>query len=183
MRCSSCEPLLDRYVEGTLEPRRMAAISAHLRDCSACANLLTELRVIDALLATTREAELAPNFTFAVMAETRTIARVAPRRVRLWLIGALYLTLAWVLLGVAALAGGGRIAWAAALWGAARAQSADAFAALSGAAHGLGSSAPITIGIVVAVLAIDIVLALGAIYFHRTLRPRLAAQLSPREVA
>ena len=72
MRCSSCEPLLDRYVEGTLTPREMARVTAHLRSVRTAKRCLTELRVVDALLATTAPVELAPNFTFAVMAEART---------------------------------------------------------------------------------------------------------------
>ncbi|MGA7570105.1 MAG: zf-HC2 domain-containing protein, partial [Candidatus Aquilonibacter sp.] len=72
MRCSSCEPLLDRYIEGTLTPREMTRVTAHLHACPHCESLLTELRVVDALLATTAPMELAPNFTFAVMAEARS---------------------------------------------------------------------------------------------------------------
>jgi predicted anti-sigma-YlaC factor YlaD len=42
MRCSACEPLLDRYVEGTLKPPQMIAISAHLPECESCRALLEE---------------------------------------------------------------------------------------------------------------------------------------------
>ena len=50
MRCSSCEPLLDRYIEGTLKARQMLDITEHLSECADCRELLDELKVIDALL-------------------------------------------------------------------------------------------------------------------------------------
>ena len=73
MRCSSCEPLFDRFLEGTLTPREQSEVAAHVRSCTGCALLLEELKVVDALLFTTQAAELPINFTFAVMAETRTM--------------------------------------------------------------------------------------------------------------
>src|SRR5579864_7491755 len=63
VRCSSCEPLLDRYVEGTLLPRTMAQVRTHVRDCDACRELLDELKAVDGLLFTTRVPELPQNFT------------------------------------------------------------------------------------------------------------------------
>ena len=81
MRCSACEPLLDRYVEGTLKPPQMIAITAHLRDCESCRALLEELRAVDGLFATTPVMDLPQNFTFAVMAEARALpAPRAPHR-------------------------------------------------------------------------------------------------------
>jgi anti-sigma factor RsiW len=96
VRCSSCEILLDRYVEGTLSPREMAHVSAHLRTCAHCRPLLMELRVVDALLATTKSVELAPNFTFAVMAEVRTAPIAATRALSVWAVLAFYVIAAWI---------------------------------------------------------------------------------------
>src|ERR1700752_4100334 len=97
MHCSSCEPLLDRYLEGTLTPRQMARVREHVNRCAHCASLLTELRVVDALLATTRPVELAPNFTFAVMAETRATPMHAAPRFPLWGALSAYIVAAWLL--------------------------------------------------------------------------------------
>ena len=98
MRCSSCELDLDRYLEGSLSSARMALVASHLAACASCQIVLEELRVVDALLATTRPAELPPNFTFAVLAEARDLK--APRQ-RAWrrpvLLGVTYLIAAWTL--------------------------------------------------------------------------------------
>jgi anti-sigma factor RsiW len=77
MHCSSCEPFLDAYVDGTLSPARAAKVATHVDACSRCASLLAELRVIDGLLLAPRQIDLAANFTFKVMAETRSMP--APR--------------------------------------------------------------------------------------------------------
>ncbi len=59
MRCSWCEPLLDAYVEGTLDAAQTGAMAAHLRTCTACDAAHRRLRVVDALLMTARAPELA----------------------------------------------------------------------------------------------------------------------------
>ena len=82
MRCSSCEPLLDRYLEGTLTPRGMIDTAAHIKSCGACARLVDEVKVVDALLFTTDVPELPANFTFAVMAEARSLPAPKPLRHR-----------------------------------------------------------------------------------------------------
>ena len=58
VHCSSCEPLLDRYFEGTLSPRRMRR-SASTAKCTHCEALLDEVNVIDALLETTQRPDCA----------------------------------------------------------------------------------------------------------------------------
>ncbi len=73
MRCSYSETRLDAYVDGTLAPRERARVEAHLARCTACAELVAELRVVDALLLTPRRLEPAANFTFKVMAEVRPL--------------------------------------------------------------------------------------------------------------
>lgn len=97
MRCSSCEAHLDRYVEGTLPHARMALLRTHLQDCASCSAMLEELRVVDALLATARRTEPAANFTFAVMAEVRSMPQPKPRTWRrTLLLGAAYVVAAWI---------------------------------------------------------------------------------------
>ncbi|MBV8280867.1 MAG: zf-HC2 domain-containing protein, partial [Candidatus Eremiobacteraeota bacterium] len=52
MRCSSCESLLDAFVDAALEPGRAAAVAAHLESCRSCETLHRRLRVVDGLLMT-----------------------------------------------------------------------------------------------------------------------------------
>jgi hypothetical protein len=63
--------------------------------------LLEELKAVDALLFTTNAADLPANFTFAVMAETRSLPAPKMRQHPIGSFVALYVTAAWV----AALAG------------------------------------------------------------------------------
>ncbi len=176
MRCSSCEPLLDQYVEGTLAPRTMSAVSAHLKTCDACRVLLTELRVVDALLATSPKLELPPNFTFALMADIRSLA--PPKRVSHplwpWLTG--YVLVAWVLaFGTVSTHG----TLAPMLTDIVRSAFADAqqlLGVFSGAAQAFGSSNMTFIAGVVTLLVIDGLFVAGVFAFYRSLRSRLAAQ-------
>ena len=172
MRCSSCEILLDRYVEGTLPPARMAAVSRHVRTCTSCERLLTELRVVDALLATTKPVELAPNFTFAVMAETHAIA--APRRPARapWRVLAVYVTAAWLVACAGSLLGlsGTVRSVVAPLF----AGAANALAAAAGVAHGLAGTVPAALALSLGVLAVDGGLAILAYTAYRRLRPFVA---------
>ena len=149
MRCSSCEPLLDRYLEGTLSPREMIDTSAHIATCAACARLLEEVKVIDALLFTTDVPELPNNFTFAVMAETRSLP--APKRLqhRVWSFVTLYVTAAWI--------------------------AAQSF---SGGASGIAQGAPALATFGVGVLSVDLALAAVAATVYFLIRPRLAAHLA-----
>ncbi|HMD02068.1 MAG TPA: zf-HC2 domain-containing protein, partial [Candidatus Baltobacteraceae bacterium] len=73
MRCSSFEPLLDDFVDGTLDSKNRNHVATHLEGCESCSALLRELRVIDALLLTPRLLEPAQNFTFKAMADVRAI--------------------------------------------------------------------------------------------------------------
>jgi anti-sigma factor RsiW len=99
MRCSSSEARLDAYVEGTLPPRERALVAAHVAACPACATLLEEFRVIDALLVTPRTLEPAPNFTFKVMAEVRALPQPHVHRTPALAVLATYVAFAWAALG------------------------------------------------------------------------------------
>ncbi len=182
MRCSSCEPLLDRYVEATLQPRQMSAVSAHLRTCDACASLLTELRVVDALLATTPPSELAPNFTFAVMAEVNGIRMHEPRRISPWALLAFYLVGAWIALTGAYVVFGSHVPRIASAVGAFTSALGTSIVTVASVLHGFGPAGPITVGIVSAILLLDLLLIGGLIYFHRSVRPRLATVFARSEV-
>ena len=181
MRCSSCEIVLDRYVEGTLPAREMAAVSRHLQTCDACTHLLGELRVVDALLATTKSVDLAPNFTFAVMAEARALRIIERRSLSLWAVLSFYVIAAWLGLSGIALVSGGRLPWLGAGLSSIRNGIGDAFAAVAGAAQGFGSVTPLVVGTVAAILVLDVVLAATIFIAYRTIRPRLAAQLARSE--
>ncbi|HYL26431.1 MAG TPA: zf-HC2 domain-containing protein, partial [Candidatus Nitrosotalea sp.] len=95
MRCSSCEPELDSYLEGTLSPREAAAVAAHVRACRSCDALLGELRVIDALLETARVPGVAARFTDAVVSATQQTPVRKPRRLPFGAGLLLYVAIAW----------------------------------------------------------------------------------------
>lgn len=183
MRCSSCEQHLDRYVEGTLAPRQMLVISSHLQGCEPCASLVQELRVVDALLATTQPVELPPNFSFAVMAEVRGIPIRQPRRAAVWSWLFVYLVGAWSLIAGSYAIFGTRAPWISNGAGAILSVAREGIAAINGVAHGLGAGSPLLIAVVFAVLVVDAMLAGGLIYFHRSIRPRLAAVLNRSEAS
>jgi anti-sigma factor RsiW len=103
VRCSSCEPLLDAYLEAALRPRDTLTVAAHLRDCSGCSALLSELRVVDALLTTARAPEVAGDITPAVISATHATRPETPRRPPLGFALLLYLGIAWTLVALAAL--------------------------------------------------------------------------------
>jgi anti-sigma factor RsiW len=106
MRCSSCEPLLDAYLENALPPRQMRAVATHVRRCRSCEALLAELRVVDALLTTASPpGGVGSDFTAAVVSAMPQAPQPAPRRIPLWIYLALYLALGWIAFGVTALLG------------------------------------------------------------------------------
>ena len=183
MRCSSCEILLDRYVEATLPPRQMSAVSAHLKTCDACAALVTELRVVDALIATTKSVDLPANFTFAVMAEARTMPVAIERRLSVWSLLVFYLVAAWIALSGAFALLGPRVAFLERPFVAFWSYAGDTFAALTGIAHGVAPAAPVVVGVVFFVLFIDALLAGALIFFYRAVRPRLATALARSEAS
>ncbi|MFZ0364883.1 MAG: zf-HC2 domain-containing protein, partial [Candidatus Cybelea sp.] len=103
MRCSSCEPRLDAYLEGALPRRQARAIAGHLHACKSCNALLHELRVVDALLSTTRPPKVAADFTASVVSATDVRPPKAPRRVPIVAALLLYVGVAWTLAAIAAI--------------------------------------------------------------------------------
>jgi anti-sigma factor RsiW len=73
--CNSAEALFEAYLDDTLLPARRARLLAHVNACGRCKGVLQELRVVDALIASPRVVELPENFTFATMAEVRSLPR------------------------------------------------------------------------------------------------------------
>ncbi|HUN29799.1 MAG TPA: zf-HC2 domain-containing protein [Alphaproteobacteria bacterium] len=181
MRCSSCEPLLDRYVEGTLSAREMSRVAAHLRTCPHCESLLTELRVVDALLATTAPVELAPNFTFAVMAEARSTPVHVRRKLSLWAVATFYVIGAWIALSGLYAVLGGRVPYLASSGRALAHAGSQGVAALSATAQSVSPAAPLVLGSVIGVLLLDALIVIGGVILYRSARARLAAHLDRSE--
>lgn len=179
MRCSSCEPLLDRYLEGTLPPAQMRSIAEHLRECPNCSELLEEVKVIDGLLATTRVPELPENFTFAVMAEVNSMPAPRARQHPVWSFLALYSAAVWAAV-IAAMAMSGtspRVVIAAIASGLGK------LGIISGAfgaqlSHGLTHAMPSLAAFGLGVLIIDIAIACAFALLYFVVRPRLVARLA-----
>jgi anti-sigma factor RsiW len=108
VNCTSSEQQFEAYLDNTLIPVRRASLLAHLGTCGRCKGILDELRVVDALLASPREIELPENFTFATMAEVRSMPKPhvshAPAPVVAYLVS--FLVAAWLLIGAAFVFGG-----------------------------------------------------------------------------
>ncbi len=173
MRCSSCELLLDDYLEGTLSPRRSRAVAEHVRACAACAGLLEELRVIDALLTTARAPRVGAGFTAAVVSATHATPTRAPRRIPFGVALLLYLGAAWTLAALAALYAPdvSRIAWGAATF------ARDNFSAFGAAARAVAPAAPFAAAAVTGVLLIDLLLLAAVFFGYRRFRPLIALYL------
>ncbi|MEO9169881.1 MAG: zf-HC2 domain-containing protein [Candidatus Baltobacteraceae bacterium] len=183
MRCSSFETLLDRFAEGTLPAPQMQRVRAHVERCDSCAALLTELRVVDALLATTSPAALAPNFTFALMAEVRSMRAPQLRSRSVWSGLAFYLVATWVVICGSIAVFGARLSTIGTATEAARTSLAHGAGAIAGAAHALGPATPAVIGVGVGVLAMDVILIGLIALFYYTVRPRLSARLARSEAS
>ncbi len=179
MRCSSCEPLLDRYIEGTLTPRQMIDITRHLRECASCRELLEEVKAVDGLLATTLVADLPENFTFAVMAEVRTSPAPRARQHPVWSFLVLYSAAAWVAAVLVMVLTGTR---PGAILGAVSAGLARAGVLSStvsaNLSHGLSHLTPTLAAFGAGVLAIDFALGCAFALLYFVIRPRVAARLA-----
>lgn len=186
MRCSSFEALLAGFADGSLPARQATRVAAHLRECSDCRDLLTELKVVDGMLATTPASELPLNFTFAVMAEVRYL-RVPPprRRAPLWAAIAAYVLAAWCLAGLAFYYYGSPNAKAPILqWlHGTSATWLGAGNAVASAWHPDGISAWLLAAAFAIVLIADALALAAILVFYRRLRPQLVAQISTSEGA
>jgi len=185
MRCSSCKPLIDRYADGSLSTTQLLRLSHHLEDCAQCGTLLHELRSVDGLLRTMTPAEPSTNFSFAVMAEVRTMPapRAAASNIGALIAG--YTVVSWAIIALWMRVSGISVhtAMNAALASLSRANE-TLHAVGSGALSSFGSSTPVLTAYVAGVLALDLVVAAGIIFIYFYLRPRLAAHLaSAREAS
>ena len=179
MQCSFCKPLLDRYLEGTLPARDLLRIASHLENCAPCSTLLEELKAVDGLLATIGTPAPAANFTFAVMAEVRSMpVPVTPRLNVAALLGA-YVAGAWAVVALWLRLAHVDVATAFANGGNAVTQFFSAAHGIAtGALASFGHGAPLVTTFVIGVLALDLAVAAGLVLVYRTVRPRLAAHLA-----
>jgi anti-sigma factor RsiW len=97
--CNSSEALFEAYLDHTLTPAQRARLLAHLNGCGGCKGMLEELRVVDALLAGPRVVGLPENFTFATMAEVRSLPRPHVSHAPVFAYVVSYLVAAWLLVG------------------------------------------------------------------------------------
>lgn len=180
MRCSSCEPQLDAYVEAMLDPARAHALAAHLQSCARCEEIHRRLRAVDGLLLTARVADLRDDFTARVMAEVRCLPSPLPANKPLLPLAAFYLVAAWIAAIAAAIVthprlpiGTGAIAGAGGI-----------VRAVEQGMQAVWPIAPVALPVVVAVLAVDALLFAAVVFFYRRIRPRLNAYLAaPVEVS
>jgi len=177
MRCSSFEPLLDEFVDGTLPLDVHARVAAHAEECASCGALLAELRVIDALLLTPRRLEPAPNFNFAVMAEVRSLPQPHASRFHALPVLGIYLAFAWSVIGFFFILGKSAAHSALGFAGAALSGAASSFTSVAAATSHLlaGQSLEISTAMA-AILGFDLVAVAIAIAGINVLRPRLAAR-------
>ena len=101
MNCRWSEERFERFLDGDLTPRDRSTLLAHVDACDGCRGLLEELRVVDALLLEPRTVTLAPNFTFATMAEVRALPTPAPKSVPVAAYAVCYLVATWSLIAAA----------------------------------------------------------------------------------
>jgi anti-sigma factor RsiW len=177
VRCSSCEPLLDAYLEASLRPFESRTVTAHLRGCRSCTALLGELRIVDALLATARPPGVAADFTAAVVSATRETPTHAKPRMPLGIALLLYLGVAWTLALVAAL----RLNDVSAMASSLMAMATRDLAAIDAAVRALAPATPVAAAAVTAVLLIDVLLLVALFYGYRRVRPILSLYLSREE--
>jgi len=174
MLCSWFERRLAGFVDGSLAANERGAVAEHIEGCPKCAPLLEELRVVDALLVTATTLDPAPNFTFRVMAEARSMPPPYVRRTPFGPVLATYLAFAWVAIALwVTLFGKSAIASFAVLSDALAGivNSADRLARTLG--HLFGGSIFSVTAAVSSVLVLDFFFAVGIAAAFIAMQPRL----------
>ncbi|MEO7039588.1 MAG: zf-HC2 domain-containing protein [Candidatus Elarobacter sp.] len=177
MSCNSSEALFEGYLDDTLAPAQRARLLRHVNGCGRCKGVLEELRVVDALLASPRTVELPENFTFATMAEVRSLPRphVSQAPVYAYLVS--YLAAAWLLIGAGFLLAGSAMRAVGETALDISGQLARTFDSLGHAGAGVvGDFGPL--GTVVgAAIIVDVIVVLTLVVAFRVVRPRLVERL------
>ena len=172
MRCSSCELLLDPFLEGTLSPREAAGVAAHVRRCKDCAELFRELRVIDALLTTAQAPSVGADFTATVVSATNATPVRSGRPMPFGVALLLYVVIAWTVTAFAL-----RSAPLASLAGTTGISLRRDAGAIGAALHAVAPATPVVAAGVTIVLLVDLLLLWALVYAHRRVRPLLALHL------
>jgi anti-sigma factor RsiW len=175
--CSSAEAAFEAYLDDTLLPARRARLLAHLNRCGRCKGVLEELRVVDALIASPREIELPQNFTFATMAEVRSLPRPHVSPVPLYAYLVSYLVASWLLIGAGFLLAPDAMRAFGETALNVSAQFARAFGVVGHAgARALGDFGPVS-AFLGAAIVLDVAVALALVVGFTVVRPRLAERL------
>jgi len=178
MNCSSAERLFDPFLAGELSGKATGKVVGHIDRCTGCRTMIEELRSVDALLNAPRRIELAPNFTFATMAEVRSVA--APRAYRTPLRAYLvsYLVAAWLIAAAGLLfVPQTMYALAGTTLDVAR-DIADAFGGVAAViARLFGRGGTILSAVLGALLLLDVMVVVGLGAALRYVRPRLVDRL------
>jgi predicted anti-sigma-YlaC factor YlaD len=178
MSCSSTEALFERFLDDELPAGARTAVIAHVDRCAGCRSVLEELRVVDALLIRPRQVELAPNFTFATMAEARALPPPTSSRppIRAYLVA--YVVGAWLLAAVA-------MAFAPLTMRALAETTLDIARSITGALGALGAAIARLLGrggsaltaALAGLLVLDAALVTGCGLVFKYVRPRLAERM------
>jgi hypothetical protein len=178
MNCSSAEALFERFLEDELPAGQRSSLLSHVDLCAGCGGVLEELRVVDALLLAPRQIELAPNFTFATMAEARAVPPPgsSPPPIRAYLVS--YLAAAWLVAGAAVLVAPQMMhVLAGTIVDVAR-NIADAVGGLGAVmARLFGRGGNVLTALLGALLALDVLLVAGFGFALKHVRPRLVERL------
>lgn len=78
MRCDECKEFIWNYLMKELEKNETTAMEEHLKNCSACAELLEETREVVEALQTLPQEELPPQFHSQLMAKLAVETKVIP---------------------------------------------------------------------------------------------------------
>jgi anti-sigma factor RsiW len=180
MSCSSAEALFERFLDGELATAQQGEFLAHIDACAGCRSVLEELRVVDGLLNTPRRVPLAPNFTFATMAEARVLRAPAQYQapIRAYLVS--YLVAAWLIAGAALVFAPQTLhALSGVVLDAARGV-AEAFGGLGNmVARLFGRGGNVLTALLGALLALDVLLVAGFGFALKYMRPRLVERIRP----
>ena len=178
MSCSSSEALFEAYLDDTLVPAQRARLLAHLNACGRCKGVLDELRVVDALISSPRHVELPQNFTFATMAEVRSLPRphLASNAFLLaYLVS--YLVAAWLLIGAGFLLAASAVRALGETALDASTELVRTFGALGSAgARAAGDFGSLT-AFLGAAIVVDVAVLLALVVGFTVVRPRLAERL------
>ena len=173
MSCGACEMRMGEYLEGGLDVYALARMERHLTQCATCRALVDELRQVERVLGEAAQAaalEPTADFTLAVMAKARTLARPHARPMLRWAFLGWYLLGAWALIGILVLVARPWLFSAAhALAGAGASVLAVAQALVAAIAVVTGGHGAAIAVVVSFVLIADALLALGVYLVHTRL--------------